>query len=279
MLIDHQDQQTWGPTKQKMRKTQILAFTSQRHTMWSQKYQLAARRETHWIARSQNFEGPAAARAGSRAACGGGEWARRSESTYAQQVDMISRIVAHNRLCHGSLDNATCARGTDWAKLNAWRGKSRLFSRFSLVSRFNWVARHQMKLEWIITARQAVLRLAQIKYRYFVPERCKLNAIFSGTSHQNRSCLDNISKNRWCIVGWQHGHCSRYVTDENFELTLHTKKAQTSKFSEQPLFYSVLRLTQFIDSVMKGLPTLQNYLCQIGQIGNSIIWEIKIGSF
>ena len=71
----------------------------------------------------------------SRAAYRGGERARRSESTYAQLVDMMSRIVAHNRLSDGSLENATCARGTDRAKLSASRGKSRLFSRFSSVSR------------------------------------------------------------------------------------------------------------------------------------------------
>ena len=59
----------------------------------------------------------------------------RSESTYAQLVDMMSKIVAHNRLRDGSLENATCAWGTDRANLNAWRGKSRLFSRFSSVSR------------------------------------------------------------------------------------------------------------------------------------------------
>ena len=81
-----------------------------------------ARRETHWLARRQNVEGPAAARARSRAACGGGERARRSESTYAQLVDMMSRIVAHNRLRDGSLENATCVWGTNRAKLNVWRG-------------------------------------------------------------------------------------------------------------------------------------------------------------
>ena len=41
----------------------------------------------------------------SRAAYGGGERARRSESTYAQLVDMMSRIVAHDRLGDGSLKN------------------------------------------------------------------------------------------------------------------------------------------------------------------------------
>ena len=132
MLIDHHDQQivrrrtqnlelclgpTWGPTKQKLRKPRLLEqFCSDQPT---------ARRETHWLARRQNVEGPAAARARSRAACRGGERARRSESTYAQLVDMMSRIVAHNRLRDGSLENATCARGTNQAKLDAWRGKSR----------------------------------------------------------------------------------------------------------------------------------------------------------
>ena len=65
------------------------------------------------LERRQNDEGPVLAHARSRAACGGGERARRSESTYAQMVEMMSRIVAHNRLRDGSLENATCARGTD----------------------------------------------------------------------------------------------------------------------------------------------------------------------
>ena len=56
-------------------------------------------------------------RAGSCAASGGGERARRSDSTYAQLVDMISRIVARNRLRDGSLENATW--GTDRTKLTA----------------------------------------------------------------------------------------------------------------------------------------------------------------
>ena len=33
-------------------------------------------------------------------------------NTYAQQVNMMSRIVVHNRLHDGSLINATCALGT-----------------------------------------------------------------------------------------------------------------------------------------------------------------------
>ena len=67
-----------------------------------------------------------AARARSRAACGGGEHARQSESTYAQQVDVTSKIVVHNRLRDGSLENVTCSLGTDPAKISAWRGKFEL---------------------------------------------------------------------------------------------------------------------------------------------------------
>ena len=40
--------------------------------------------------------------------------------------------------------------------------------------------RAMLRAEWTITARRAVLRLAQMKYRYFDPESCKQNAIFSG---------------------------------------------------------------------------------------------------
>ena len=39
------------------------------------------------------------------------------------------------------------------------------------------------RAEWTITARRAVLRLAQMKYPYFVPEHCKQNAIGSDTGH------------------------------------------------------------------------------------------------
>ena len=53
-----------------------------------------------------------------------------------------------------------------------------------------------LRAEWTITARQALLHLVQMKSRYFVTEHCKQNAIFSGTSHQNSSYLDNISTNR-----------------------------------------------------------------------------------
>ena len=90
------------------------------------------------------------------------------------------------------------------------------------------------RAERTIAARSAVLRLAQIKYRYFVSEHCKQNAVFSGTSHQNKAYLDNVSTNQWYIVGFRQGHCiskylmkiSRYLRQycrywlQNFTVTL-----------------------------------------------------------
>ena len=74
-------------------------------------------------------------RARSRSACGCGELARQSESTYAQLVDIMSRIVAYNRWRDSSLENATCALGKDQANLNVLRIESWYFSRFSSVSK------------------------------------------------------------------------------------------------------------------------------------------------
>ena len=49
-----------------------------------------------------------------------------------------------------------------------------------------------VRAEWTITARSAVLRLAQMKYRYFVPECCKQVA---QCSNQGRG-LHNIWEQR-----------------------------------------------------------------------------------
>ena len=110
---------------------------------------------------------------------------------------MMSRIVKHNRFCDGSIENATCMRETNRAKNQRMEGEisiEQLIQLSSLFSRLHLVAQHPMKLiraasamlstEWTITARRAVLqgRFAQIH--------------FSGTNHQNRSYLDNISTNQ-----------------------------------------------------------------------------------
>ena len=71
----------------------------------------------------------------------------------------------------------------------------------------SWTSNKLLRAKTII-ARQAVLHLAQMKYRYFVQECCKQNAIFSDTSHQNRSYSNNILTNWWHIVHFQQGHCS-----------------------------------------------------------------------
>ena len=120
---------TWGPSMTNQAKNGenldfssysawVLAFSSQRlSSIWCEanKSNWLPCRETHWLARSQNVSGPAAARAQSCAACGCSECVRQSESTYAQLIDLMSRIAAHNRLCDDSLESATCALGTNWA--------------------------------------------------------------------------------------------------------------------------------------------------------------------
>ena len=140
----------------------------------------------------------------------------------------MSRIVAYNRLHDGN-----------WPSKTQWvEGEILIVQSIELgfsCSQGSTTSNEanksaMLRAEWTITARRAVLRLAQMKYRYFVPERCKQNAIFSGTSHQNRSYLDNISTNRWYIVGFQQGHCSRKVTDENFKITLQILQVLTPKF-------------------------------------------------
>ena len=62
-----------------------------------------------------------------------------------------------------------------------------------------------LRAEWIIFACRAMLHLAKMKYQNFIPESCKQNAIFSGTSHQDRSYLDNFI-DKPC--GFQQGRCS-----------------------------------------------------------------------
>ena len=53
-----------------------------------------------------------------------------------------------------------------------------------------------LRAEWTITASQAVICLAQMKYRYFVSERCKQNSIFQvqGTASHQTGHIRHISK-------------------------------------------------------------------------------------
>ena len=151
---------------------------------------------------------------------------------------MMSRIVTHNRLRDDSLENATSMWETDRAKHNAWRGESRNDSNVqsiqlgfshSLSSATSNEANKSSMLhtEWTITTHRAVLRWAKTKYRYFVTERCNQNAIFPGKIHQNRSYLENVSTNRWYIVGFQEGHCSS-SDGQNFQLCFSSMKRMTS---------------------------------------------------
>ena len=144
-----------------------------------------------------------------------------------------------NKTKTGSLENATCVRETNQAKINTWRGKSGLFSRFSSVSCFHWVVLHQMKLigEWCGTQSGPSPRAkwslcsAWPKWKIeFWPRTLQAERDFSGTSHQSRSYLCNISTNWWCIVCWQHRLCSLLVTEQVFKITLYKKNAPTPNF-------------------------------------------------
>ena len=131
-----------------------------------------ARTETHRLAHSQNVVGPAAECSLSSAACGSCKSVCQSESTYAQRVDLMSRIVTHNRLRDDSLENATCARRTQLfltsKKLRV--GKSTQiqlgFSRSPGSVTSNEANKSAMlRTEWSITARQAVFHSVQKKYQ------------------------------------------------------------------------------------------------------------------
>ena len=120
--------------------------------------------------------------------------------------------------------------------------------------------RRAQQVAWWL-ARKCYMRagMAQMKYRYFVPEHCKQNAIFSGTSHQNRSYLDNISTNQWYIVGFQQGHCSRKVTDENIKISLPILQVLTPKFHSNSISALCKGWLQWIASMKQGLLTMQNH--------------------
>ena len=106
----------------------------------------------------------------------------------------------------GSLENTTCSRGTDQAKLIAWREKISIVLPIQLASGFSRslgsatsieaYKSAMLSAEQTITASQAALCLAQMKYRYFISERCKQNVIF----YEKRSYLNNISTNWWNVV-------------------------------------------------------------------------------
>ena len=126
--------------------------------------------------------------------CGGGECAGLSESTCAHLVDMMSRMVVHNRL----RDETRPARW-DQTEQNSTNGGGNLDN--SVDSAWFLALNRQCDIKWSQeerdTARRVdhhsvlktVLRLAQMKYRYFVPEWIKQNAIFSSINHKTGHIL------------------------------------------------------------------------------------------
>ena len=124
---------------------------------------------------SQNVEGPAASRTVSRTACGSGEHARQSESTYAQLVDMMSRVVAHKRLRDGLLENLrfrVLRAENQVSKTERVEGKISIVQSIQLdflrslgsATSNETSKRVMLRAEWTITASPVVLRLAQMKY-------------------------------------------------------------------------------------------------------------------
>ena len=107
-------------------------------------------------------------------------WRRRKRAlkgervtVYAQLVNMMSRIVTHNRLRDGSLKNAIFAnrpnkRVEGKISIQVVHSIQLGFSRLLGSAAFNEANKGAVwSAEWTITTRQAVPRLAQMKYRIF----------------------------------------------------------------------------------------------------------------
>ena len=84
--------------------------------------------------------------------------------------------------------------------------------------------------------------------------------------------LINISTNRWYIVGWQHRHCSRLVTEEVSK----TKRRHWLQIFRISIVLLCEGWLQCIASAMQRLFTWQNHLCQIN---NSILSELNLDHF
>ena len=210
-------------------------------------------------------------------------------------------IVAHHG--DGSFENATCTVHTgNWlSKTQRVEGDAAIVQSTQLgfsrsLGSATWNAANKSEMwhaGWTITARWAVLRLAQMKLnmkgQYFVLERCKQNAIFSGISRQNRSYLDNISTYLWYIVCFQQRHCSRWVKDENFKIILQVLQEVTPKFHSNSVSSLCQGWLQCVASVMQGphckitaakntaKSPLQNHRCENQPWQHfARIWDIKI---
>ena len=121
------------------------------------------------------------------------------------------------------------------------------------------------RAEWTLL-RAELCSVAKMKYRYFVPERCKHNAIFF--SHQNRSYLDNISTNRWCIVGF-----SKSTAAAKWRMKINLKNTVGTEL----YFSSMLSMTSMLASVIQGLLILQNHCCKKWPLHFARIWDFFRG--
>ena len=165
----------------------------------------------------------------SRAACGGSERARQSESIYAQLADMVSRIVAHNRWRDGSGYVLAHSKrpGNRPGKTQRVEGEISIVQSIQLGfsrSLGSWTSNEAKKstmrsAEWTITARRAMHRLAQMKNRFFVgnlPQNSENTASWTRFLQ-----VQAIKTGRISIIyrqtgdilsfstNFQQGHCSR----------------------------------------------------------------------
>ena len=244
---------TWGPTKQNFRKSQFFErFGSGSCVLQLAPYDVkliratgGAKRDSLARAPSKSWGTCCCARAVSHIML-----LRRTRAPKWEHICLKGGFDVKDRRAHRLRDGSLEKRNL---RAVNWPGKTQRlqweisivqsiqlgFSRSLGSTTSNEAYKSAMRrAEWTITARQAVLHLAQMKYRYFVPERWKQNAIFSDTSHHNRAYLYNVLTNRWYIVAFQQRHCSSKVTDENIKTSLPILQVLTPKFYRNSIWKS-----------------------------------------
>ena len=124
---------TWGPTKQNLRKS--ISWATQVGLLRSLVSAIRCEANKCNQVRGERPIGSRAvkmlrdlwlrARGLAQHVAAANAHAEKRAATYSQRVNMMSMIVAPNRLRDGSLENATWALGIHLANLNVWRGKFR----------------------------------------------------------------------------------------------------------------------------------------------------------
>ena len=173
----------------------------------------------------------------------------------------MSRNVAYDRFRDGSLENASCARGTDRAKLNQWRGKSRHFRRFSSFSRVHYLAQRQIKL---IRARCGAQNgSSQRAKRCFVWPKWNVGILFQNSARRTHFFhLKAIKTGHILMICRQTCHILSVSSKgnaaakwrENFKITLQILQVQTPNVhSKSVASYLTLNIQYIASSMMRQL--------------------------